>query len=234
MPIHRYAPFIPVDLTDRTWPTRRIEIAPKWCSVDLRDGNQALIDPMDSTRKLAMFKLLVEMGYKEIEVGFPSASQTDFDFVRKIIEDGLIPDDVIIQVLTQARENLIARTFESLKGAKQAVVHLYNSTSTLQRRVVFGLDKDGIKKIAVDGAKLCKKYEQSVPGTIISYEYSPESYTGTELEFALEVCDAVNDVWKPTPEHKTIINLPATVEMATPNVYADSIEWMHRNLKYRD
>ena len=234
MPIHRYAPFIPVDLTDRTWPTRRIEIAPKWCSVDLRDGNQALIDPMDSTRKLAMFKLLVEMGYKEIEVGFPSASQTDFDFVRKIIEDGLIPDDVIIQVLTQARENLIARTFESLKGAKQAVVHLYNSTSTLQRRVVFGLDKDGIKKIAVDGAKLCKKYEESVPGTIISYEYSPESYTGTELEFALEVCDAVNDIWKPTPEHKTIINLPATVEMATPNVYADSIEWMHRNLKYRD
>ena len=169
MPIHRYAPFIPVDLTDRTWPTRRIEAAPKWCSVDLRDGNQALIDPMDSTRKLAMFKLLVEMGYKEIEVGFPSASQTDFDFVRKIIEDGLIPDDVIIQVLTQARENLIARTFESLKGAKQAVVHLYNSTSTLQRRVVFGLDKDGIKNIAVDGAKLCKKYEESVPGTIISY-----------------------------------------------------------------
>ena len=234
MPIHRYAPFIPVDLTDRTWPTKRIESAPKWCSVDLRDGNQALIDPMDSTRKLAMFKLLVEMGYKEIEVGFPSASQTDFDFVRKIIEDGLVPDDVIIQVLTQAREQLIARTFESIKGAKQAVVHLYNSTSTLQRRVVFGLDKEGIKKIAVDGAKLCKEYEKTVPGTIVSYEYSPESYTGTELEFAVEVCDAVNDVWKPTPQHKTIINLPATVEMATPNVYADSIEWMHRNLKYRD
>jgi len=234
MPIHRYAPFIPVDLTDRTWPTKRMEVAPKWCSVDLRDGNQALIDPMDSTRKLAMFKLLVEMGYKEIEVGFPSASQTDFDFVRKIIEDGLIPDDVIIQVLTQARETLIARTFESIKGAKQAVVHLYNSTSTLQRRVVFGLDKDGIKKFAVDGAKICKKYEETVPGTIVSYEYSPESYTGTELEFAVEVCDAVNDVWKPTPQHKTIINLPATVEMATPNVYADSIEWMHRNLKYRD
>jgi 2-isopropylmalate synthase len=234
MPVHRYAPFIPVDLTDRTWPTKRIEKAPKWCSVDLRDGNQALIDPMDSPRKLAMFKLLVEMGYKEIEVGFPSASQTDFDFVRKIIEDDLIPDDVIIQVLTQAREPLIKRTYESLKGAKQAVVHLYNSTSTLQRRVVFGLDKEGIKKIAVDGAKICKKFEELVPGTVISYEYSPESYTGTELEFALEVCDAVNDVWKPTPDHKTIINLPATVEMATPNVYADSIEWMHRNLKYRD
>jgi 2-isopropylmalate synthase len=189
---------------------------------------------MDSPRKLAMFKLLVEMGYKEIEVGFPSASQTDFDFVRKIIEDDLIPDDVIIQVLTQAREPLIKRTYESLKGAKQAVVHLYNSTSTLQRRVVFGLDKEGIKNIAVEGAKLCKKFEELVPGTVISYEYSPESYTGTELEFALEVCDAVNDVWKPTPEHKTIINLPSTVEMATPNVYADSIEWMHRNLKYRD
>ncbi|MEN9735904.1 MAG: hypothetical protein RL129_614, partial [Actinomycetota bacterium] len=234
MPIHRYAPFIPVDLTDRTWPTKKITIAPQWCSVDLRDGNQALIDPMDSTRKLAMFKLLVSMGYKEIEVGFPAASQTDFDFVRKIIEEKLIPDDVIIQVLTQARESLIARTFESIKGAKQAVVHLYNSTSTLQRKVVFGLDKEGIKKIATDGAKWCLQYEKTVPGTIVSYEYSPESYTGTELEFAVEVCDAVNDIWRPTPQHKTIINLPATVEMATPNVYADSIEWMHRNLKYRD
>ena len=234
MPIHRYAPFIPVDLTDRTWPTKRIEKAPQWCSVDLRDGNQALIDPMDSTRKLAMFKLLVEMGYKEIEVGFPSASQTDFDFVRKIIEDGLIPDDVIIQVLTQAREPLIKRTFEAIKGSKQAVVHLYNSTSTLQRRVVFGLDKEGIKKIAVDAAKICQGLVSTVPETRVSFEYSPESYTGTELEFAVEVCDAVNDVWKPTPSHKTIINLPATVEMATPNVYADSIEWMHRNLKYRD
>lgn len=234
MPIHRYAPFIPIDLNDRTWPTKRITRAPQWCSVDLRDGNQALIDPMDGTRKLAMFKLLVQMGYKEIEVGFPSASQTDFDFVRKIIEEKLIPDDVIIQVLTQAREPLIARTFESIRGAKQAVVHLYNSTSTLQRKVVFGLDKAGIKNIAVEGAKLCLKYEKTVPGTIVSYEYSPESYTGTELEFAVEVCDAVNDVWRPTPTHKTIINLPATVEMATPNVYADSIEWMHRNLKYRD
>ena len=234
MPKHRYSSFVPVVLNDRTWPTKQMTKAPQWCSVDLRDGNQALIDPMDVPRKLAMFDLLVKMGYKEIEVGFPSASQTDFDFVRKIIDDGLIPDDVTIQVLTQARENLIRRTYESLVGAKQAVVHLYNSTSTLQRRVVFGLDKEGIKKIAVDGAKLCKELMTTVPGTKISFEYSPESYTGTELEFALEVCNAVNDVWQPTPEWKTIINLPATVELATPNVYADSIEWMHRNLKYRE
>ena len=234
MPKNRYSSFVPVQLNDRTWPAKQMTKAPQWCSVDLRDGNQALIDPMDVPRKLAMFNLLVKMGYKEIEVGFPSASQTDFDFVRKIIEDGLIPDDVTIQVLTQARENLIRRTYESLVGAKQAVVHLYNSTSTLQRRVVFGSDKEGIKKIAVDGAKLCKELVSSIPGTKISFEYSPESYTGTELEFALEVCNAVNDVWQPTPEWKTIINLPATVEMATPNVYADSIEWMHRNLKYRE
>jgi len=234
MPAHRYSPFIPVDLKDRTWPTKQITKTPQWCSVDLRDGNQALIDPMDSQRKLAMFNLLVSMGYKEIEVGFPSASQMDFDFVRKIIEEGLIPDDVVIQVLTQAREPLIRRTYESLKGAKQAVVHLYNSTSTLQRRVVFGQDKAGIKKIATDAAALCMELRSMVPDTKIFFEYSPESYTGTELEFALEVCDAVNDIFKPTPDHKTIINLPATVEMATPNVYADSIEWMHRNLKYRD
>jgi len=234
MPVHRYQPFTPIVLEDRTWPGKKMSRAPQWCSVDLRDGNQALIDPMDVPRKLAMFNLLVKMGYKEIEVGFPSASQTDFDFVRKIIEDGLIPDDVIIQVLTQAREPLIRRTYESLVGAKQAVVHLYNSTSTLQRRVVFAMDKEGIKKIAVDGAKLCKDLVSTIPGTKISFEYSPESYTGTELEFALDVCNAVNDVWQPTPEWKTIINLPATVEMATPNVYADSIEWMHRNLKYRD
>lgn len=234
MPVHRYAPFIPVDLQDRTWPSKQITQTPQWCSVDLRDGNQALIDPMDPQRKLAMFNLLVAMGYKEIEVGFPSASQMDFDFVRKIIEDGLIPDDVVIQVLTQAREPLIRRTYESLKGAKQAVVHLYNSTSTLQRRVVFGQDKEGIKKIATDAATLCMDLRSLVPETKIFFEYSPESYTGTELEFALEVCDAVNDIFKPTPDHKTIINLPATVEMATPNVYADSIEWMHRNLKYRD
>ncbi|MFM8503343.1 MAG: 2-isopropylmalate synthase [Actinomycetota bacterium] len=234
MPKHRYSSFVPIDLPDRTWPAKKMSRAPKWCSVDLRDGNQALIDPMDVPRKLAMFKLLVEMGYKEIEVGFPSASQTDFDFVRKIIDERLIPDDVIIQVLTQAREQLIERTFESIKGAKQAIVHLYNSTSTLQRRVVFSMDKEGIKAIAVEGAKICKKLVKTVPDTKVYFEYSPESYTGTELEFALEVCNAVNDVWQPTPEWKTIINLPATVEMATPNVYADSIEWMHRNLKYRE
>jgi 2-isopropylmalate synthase len=234
MPVHRYAPFIPVELEDRTWPSKKMTTAPKWCSVDLRDGNQALIDPMDTPRKLAMFKLLVAMGYKEIEVGFPSASQTDFDFVRKIIDEGLIPDDVIIQVLTQAREPLIRRTYEAIKGSKQAIVHLYNSTSTLQRRVVFGLDKDGIKKIATDGAQLCLDLMKTVPETKVSFEYSPESYTGTELEFAVEVCNAVNDVWKPTPQWKTIMNLPATVEMATPNVYADSIEWMCRNLNNRD
>jgi 2-isopropylmalate synthase len=234
MPVHRYSSFIPVDLVDRTWPTKQIKVSPKWCSVDLRDGNQALIDPMDTPRKLAMFKLLVAMGYKEIEVGFPSASQTDFDFVRKIIEDGLIPDDVVIQVLTQARETLIDRTFESIKGAKQAIVHLYNSTSTLQRRVVFGQDKDGIKKIATDAAQYCLDQIATVPGTKISFEYSPESYTGTELEFAVEVCNAVNAIWKPTPEWKTIMNLPATVEMATPNVYADSIEWMCRHLDNRE
>ncbi|MFM2103045.1 MAG: hypothetical protein RL740_132 [Actinomycetota bacterium] len=237
MPTTRYAPFLPlgeVGLPDRTWPTKKMVKAPKWASVDLRDGNQALIDPMDTPRKLAMFNLLIKMGYKEIEVGFPSASQTDFDFVRKIIEEGLIPDDVIIQVLTQAREPLIKRTFESIKGAKNAIVHLYNSTSTLQRRVVFGLDKAGIKKIATDGAELCLQMVDSVKGTNVSFEYSPESYTGTELEFALEVCNAVNSIWQPTPEWKSIINLPATVEMATPNVYADSIEWMSRNLERRD
>ena len=234
MPVHRYQPFHPVDLPDRTWPNKKITQAPKWCSVDLRDGNQALIDPMDTPRKLALFKLLVEMGYKEIEVGFPSASQTDFDFVRKIIDEGLIPDGVIIQVLTQAREPLIRRTFESIRGAKQAIVHLYNSTSTLQRRVVFGLDKDGVKKIATDAAQICLDLVSSVPETKVSFEYSPESYTGTELEFAVEVCNAVNAIWKPTPEWKTIMNLPATVEMATPNVYADSIEWMCRNLENRE
>ncbi len=234
MPVHRYSSFIPVELKDRTWPDKKMTVAPKWSSVDLRDGNQALIDPMDTPRKLAMFKLLVAMGYKEIEVGFPSASQTDFDFVRKIIDEDLIPDDVIIQVLTQAREPLIRRTYEAVAGAKQAIIHLYNSTSTLQRRVVFGLDKEGIKKIATDGAQLCLDLMATVPETKISFEYSPESYTGTELEFAVEVCNAVNDIWKPTPQWKTIMNLPATVEMATPNVYADSIEWMCRNLNNRD
>jgi 2-isopropylmalate synthase len=238
MPINRYSPFNPFPnngaLTDRTWPDKSITKAPKWCSVDLRDGNQALIDPMDAHRKLVMFELLVKMGYKEIEVGFPAASQTDFDFIRKIIEEKLIPDDVVIQVLTQARKPLIERTFESIKGAKQAIVHLYNSTSALQRRVVFGQDKAGIMKIATDGAQICLDLVKTVPGTLVSFEYSPESYTGTELEYAVEVCNAVNDVWKPTPQWKTIMNLPATVEMATPNIYADSIEWMHRNLKYRD
>ena len=234
MPVHRYSSFIPVDLHDRTWPNKKITVAPKWCSVDLRDGNQALIDPMDTPRKLAMFKLLVAMGYKEIEVGFPSASQTDFDFVRKIIDEDLIPDDVIIQVLTQAREPLIRRTYEAIKGSKQAIVHLYNSTSTLQRRVVFGLDKEGIKKIATDGAQICLDLMSTVPETKVSFEYSPESYTGTELEFAVEVCNAVNAIWKPTSSWKTIMNLPATVEMATPNIYADSIEWMCRNLDNRE
>ena len=238
MPISRYSPYNSFpnngSLPDRTWPNKKMSKAPKWCSVDLRDGNQALIDPMDANRKLAMFKLLVKMGYKEIEVGFPAASQTDFDFIRKIIEEKLIPDDVVIQVLTQARKPLIERTFESIKGSKQAIVHLYNSTSTLQRRVVFGQDKEGIKKIATDGAQICLDLVKTVPGTLVSFEYSPESYTGTELEYAVEVCNAVNDIWKPTPAWKTIMNLPATVEMATPNIYADSIEWMHRNLKYRD
>ena len=234
MPVHRYSSFIPVELADRTWPNKKITVAPKWCSVDLRDGNQALIDPMDTPRKLAMFKLLVAMGYKEIEVGFPSASQTDFDFVRKIIDEDLIPDDVVIQVLTQAREPLIRRTYEAIKGSKQAIVHLYNSTSTLQRRVVFGLDKEGIKKIATEGAQLCLDLMKTVPETKVSFEYSPESYTGTELEFAVEVCNAVNAIWKPTPSWKTIMNLPATVEMATPNIYADSIEWMCRNLENRE
>ncbi|MDP9416495.1 MAG: 2-isopropylmalate synthase [Actinomycetota bacterium] len=234
MPVHRYSPFPPIDLPDRTWPSRTITQAPRWCAVDLRDGNQALIDPMSPERKRRMFELLVRMGYKEIEVGFPSASQTDFDFVRELIEQDLIPEDVVIQVLTQAREHLIERTFESIRGAKQAIVHLYNSTSTLQRRVVFGLDMDGIVDIAVNGAKLCHKLADTVPGTDVFFEYSPESYTGTELEFAARVCDAVNEVWQPTPDRPVIVNLPATVEMATPNVYADSIEWMHHNLGWRD
>ncbi len=237
MPFHRYRPYheiIPVDLPDRTWPTKRITVAPRWCAVDLRDGNQALIDPMSPERKRVMFETLVSMGYKEIEVGFPSASQTDFDFVRTIIEDGLIPDDVTIQVLTQAREHLIRRTYESIKGAKNAIVHLYNSTSILQRDVVFKTDKQGIIDIALEGARLCRSLESEVPETNVFYEYSPESYTGTELEFAVEVCNAVLDVFEPTPDRKVIINLPATVEMATPNVYADSIEWMCRHINNRE
>ena len=237
MPFQRYQPFheqITVDLPDRRWPTRRIESAPRWCAVDLRDGNQALIDPMSPERKRRMFELLVRMGYKEIEVGFPAASQTDFDFVRQLIEQDLIPDDVTIQVLVQCREHLIERTFESLRGAKRAIVHFYNSTSILQRKVVFGLDRAGITAIAVDGARLCQKYaEIYTPDTDIYYEYSPESYTGTELDYALEICSAVIEAVDPSPDRPLIINLPATVEMITPNVYADSIEWMDRHLPRR-
>ena len=237
MPVHKYLPFheqITVELPDRTWPTKRITKAPHWCAVDLRDGNQALIDPMSPERKMKMFQLLVQMGYKEIEVGFPSASQTDFDFVRELIEGSHIPEDVTIQVLTQARDHLIERTYESIKGSHRAIVHLYNSTSVLQRRVVFNTAKQGVIDIALAGAKKCLEMEASVPETIVHYEYSPESYTGTELEFALEVCNAVIEAFQPTPDHKMIINLPATVEMATPNVYADSIEWMSRHLAKRD
>jgi 2-isopropylmalate synthase len=237
MPIHKYRSYhetLAVELPDRTWPSKRITEAPRWCAVDLRDGNQALIDPMSPERKRTMFDLLVRMGYKEIEVGFPSASQTDFDFVRSLIEEDLIPDDVTIQVLTQARESLINRTYESLKGAKRAIVHLYNSTSVLQRDVVFRTDKQGIIDIALEGARLCKAAEALVPGTEIFYEYSPESYTGTELEFALDICNQVLEVFEPTAERKVIINLPATVESATPNVYADSIEWMSRRLNHRE
>ena len=235
MPFQRYTPFIPIDLADRTWPAKRVTQAPRWCAVDLRDGNQALIDPMTPSRKKKMFQLLVSMGYKEIEVGFPAASQTDFDFVRQLVEEDLIPDDVVIQVLTQAREHLIARTYEAIEGAPQAIVHVYNSTSTVQRRVVFGLDRAGIKDIAISGAELVLKYADRMKGnTDVYFEYSPESYTGTELDFALEVCNTVTDIWQPTPDRKAILNLPATVEMAMPNVYADSIEWMHRNLANRE
>ncbi|MDZ3745738.1 2-isopropylmalate synthase [Pseudoglutamicibacter cumminsii] len=238
MPIHKYVPFheqITVDLPDRTWPDQKITKAPRWCAVDLRDGNQALVDPMDTDRKLKLFQLLVEMGFKEIEVGFPAASQTDFDFVRHLIDNDLIPEDVTIQVLTQSREHLIERTFEALDGVHRAIVHLYNSTSILQRRVVFRQDEDGIVDIALTGARLCKKYEEQMPGdTEIIYEYSPESYTGTELEFARRIVDEVVEEFGATPDNPIIINLPATVEMATPNVYANSIEWMHRNLKNRE
>jgi 2-isopropylmalate synthase len=234
MPFHNYRPFTPIPLPDRTWPHRVITKAPRWCSVDLRDGNQALIDPMDAERKRRMFDLRVKCGFKEIEVGFPSASQTDFDFVRQLIEENLIPEDVIIQVLTQARPELIERTFESLRGAPRAVCHLYNSTSTLQRRVVFGLDRAGIVDIAVRAAQLCKKLAGEIPECDVHWQYSPESFTGTELDFAIEICEAVMDVWEPTVARPTILNLPATVEMATPNVYADQIEWFHRHIKARD
>jgi 2-isopropylmalate synthase len=238
MPFQRYRPYheqFRIDLPDRQWPSRVLTKAPRWCAVDLRDGNQALIDPMSPERKRRMFQMLVRMGYKEIEVGFPAASQTDYDFTRILIEEDLIPDDVTIQVLTQCREPLIERTFEALRGARRAIVHFYNSTSILQRRVVFGLDKPGITAIALDGARWCQKYaEIHTPDTDIYYEYSPESYTGTELDYALEICSAVIDVIDPTPDRPLIVNLPATVEMATPNVYADSIEWMHRHLPRRN
>ncbi|MBO1757550.1 2-isopropylmalate synthase [Dermacoccus nishinomiyaensis] len=237
MPIGKYVPFheqIKVDLPDRTWPDKIIEKAPRWCAVDLRDGNQALIDPMDSERKMRMFKLLVQMGYKDIEVGFPSASDTDFNFVRELIDGGHIPDDVTIQVLTQCRDHLIEKTFDAIKGAPSAIVHFYNSTSVLQRRVVFNLDEDGIVDIALQGARLCKKLAETIPETKVYFEYSPESYTGTELEFAARICNEVIGVIEPTPDHKMIINLPATVEMATPNVYADSVEWMSRHLDSRE
>ena len=234
MPFHRYQPYQPVRLPDRAWPDRVLETAPMWCSVDLRDGNQALIDPMDSVTKRRMFEELVRIGFKEIEVGFPAASQTDFDFARMLIEDGLIPDDVTIQVLTQSREPLVRRTFEALKGVRRAVVHLYNSTSTLQRRVVFGLDEPGITGIAVDGARLIKRIAEENPGSEWVFEYSPESYTGTEPDYAVEICQAVMEVWRPTPGRRVILNLPATVEMSTPNAYADTIEWFCRHLPNRD
>jgi len=230
----KYRATVPVDLPDRTWPDRRFTKAPRWCSVDLRDGNQALIDPMDLERKNVMFTHLVQMGFKEIEVGFPSASQPDFDFVRQIIEEDLIPDDVTIQVLTQCREDLIRRTYESLHGAKRAIVHFYNSTSTLQRRVVFGLDKDGIKKIATDAARFCLTLEATSPETEFFYEYSPESFTGTELDYALDVCNDVIAIIDPSPDRPLILNLPATVEMYSPNLYADAIEWFLRHVDRRD
>jgi 2-isopropylmalate synthase len=238
MPFHRYRPWHrlveDISLPDRTWPDKRIDRAPLWCAVDLRDGNQALIDPMSPARKRKFFDLLVRMGFKEIEVGFPAASQTDFDFVREIIEDGAIPEDVRIQVLVQCRPELIERTFQALEGAPRAIVHIYNSTSILQRRVVFREEREGVKKIATQAAELVTEYAAKYSDTDFRFQYSPESYTGTELSYAAEVCNAVTEIWQPTPENPVIVNLPATVEMATPNVYADSIEWMHRNLERRD
>ena len=234
MAFDKYRAFMPLHLPDRTWPDKQLTKAPRWCSVDLRDGNQALIDPMDPERKRRMFETLVKMGFKEIEVGFPSASQPDFDFVRILIEEDLVPEDVTIQVLTQCRPELIQRTYECLEGARKAIVHFYNSTSILQRRVVFGLDKPGIVDIAVNAAKLCRKLEQAMGDTQIFYEYSPESYTGTEVEFAVEICEAVMDVIEPTSEKKLVLNLPATVEMYSPNLYADTIEWFLRRIAHRD
>lgn len=232
--INKYSPFKVIDLDDRTWPTQQIVKSPIWCSVDLRDGNQSLIEPMGMEKKLRFFSLLVDLGFKEIEVGFPSASDTEFNFVRELIEKNLIPKDVKIQVLTQAREHLIERTFESVKGAKNVIMHLYNSTSTLQREVVFKQDKNGILKIATDGARLVKDLAIKNTNTNWQFEYSPESFTGTELEYAVEVCNKVNEIWEPNKEIKTIMNLPATVELASPNIYADQIEWMCRNLDQRE
>ncbi len=234
MPTHKYRAFAPIHLPDRQWPSRVIERAPIWCSVDLRDGNQALVEPMGAERKRRMFDLLVKLGFKEIEVGFPAASQTDFDFIRGLVDQRLVPDDVTIQVLTQSRPELIERSFESIRGARRAIVHLYNSTSTLQRRVVFGLDRKGITEIAVGGARLIRDLAAAMPETEIVYQYSPESFTGTELDYAAEICTAVLDVWQPTPQKKAILNLPATVEMATPNIFADQIEWFGRAMPGRD
>jgi 2-isopropylmalate synthase len=234
MPATKYQPFQPVDLPDRRWPDRLIERPPIWCSVDLRDGNQALVEPMDAERKRRLFELLVKLGFKEIEVGFPSASETDFSFIRELIEKDWIPEDVTIQVLTQAREELIRRTFEAIRGARRVIVHLYNSTSALQRRVVFGLPRAGIVEITVRGAELIEQLRAEIPETEVVPEYSPESFSATELDFAVEVCEAVMEVWKPTPLAPVILNLPATVEMATPNVYADQIEWFDRKVGERD
>ena len=233
-PTDKYSAYKPVDLVNREWPSNTIKKAPIWCSVDLRDGNQALIEPMGSERKNRMFSLLCKLGFKEIEVGFPSASKTDYDFVRDLIENKKIPSDVNIQVLTQAREELIIKTFESLKGASKGIIHFYNSTSTLQRKVVFNQDKDGVKKIATDAAELIKKLALENSDTEWTFEYSPESFTGTELEYAREVCDNVVEILKPVSKNKIIINLPATVEMSTPNIYGDQIEWMSKNLKNRN
>jgi 2-isopropylmalate synthase len=234
MPVHKYRPFAPVELSDRRWPSRTIDRAPLWCSVDLRDGNQALIEPMGPQRKRRMFDLLVRLGFKEIEVGFPSASQPDFDFVRQLVEEKSIPDDVTIQVLTQARDELIDRTFDAIAGAPRAIVHVYNSTSTLQRRVVFNSDRAGIVNIAVRAVRRVVDAAAKVRGTDVRLEYSPESFTGTELDFAREICEAVMNVWEPTAARKMILNLPATVEMSTPNVYADMVEWFGRNVGPRD
>lgn len=229
----RYKRVPVVNMPEREWPNREIEKAPVWCSVDLRDGNQALVEPMVVEEKIEMFNLLVKLGFKEIEIGFPSASQIEYDFLRQLVERKLIPDDVTVQVLVQCREHLIKRTFESLQGIKRAIVHIYNSTSTLQRDVVFHMNKEEIKKIATDGTELVKKYAKDFDGEII-LEYSPESFTGTELDYALEVCSAVQDIWQPTKENKIIFNLPSTVEMTTPNVYADQIEWMNKHFKDRE